>query len=146
MKRINKNKWLNNAFTFAIALLCASLLFSIGSGYYATTHKDSTELEQENVEDIPNIDIPEGAHAFKIGDEWTYAYEGDTWEVWLGDSDRWTYTVMEDAEGCLYTVNESAGSSDYICLVEGEGEEAITTPVTLSDTILFNVTYDWVAG
>lgn len=147
-RKYSKNKLLNNLLVVAACFLCLTMLFSFSDSFKDWFDSEDSVVEQENEEDIPNIDIPEGAHAFKIGNTWTYAYAEETWEEWLADSDRINLNCLQNSEGRIYVDSEvDVGGTYYLCIREGTSEEELyDSPVTISDSILFNVTYVFVIG
>ncbi|MBE5764011.1 MAG: hypothetical protein E7339_00215 [Clostridiales bacterium] len=147
MRKVNKNKLTDTILLFAIILLSASVIFGVVGGVRNRGNDDNIALDEEyfvDGEDVPNIDVPSGAHAFKIGDEWTYGYNEDTWEDWL-TSEANTLGLEQDAEGQLYTTYDEI--TFYLCFVEYDAglDSDVFTPITLSDTILFGATYQLIA-
>ena len=147
-RRYNQNKLLNNLLVVAACFLCFTMLLSFSDSFKHLFDSEESVVEQENIEDLPNIEIPEGAHAFKIGNMWTYAYENETWSEWQADSERFNLNVLLDSDDRLYIDSEvDVGGTYYLCMREyDENDEPMDSPVSIGDAILFNVEYVFVIG
>ena len=147
-RRYNQNKLLNNLLVVAACFLCFTMLLSFSDSFKNLFDSKESVVEQDQLDELPNIEIPEGAHAFKIGNMWTYAYENETWQEWYADSERYNLNIqiIEDTRLCFDSEIEGGGTY-YLCTREyDESNVPMASPVNLEDTILFNLEYVFIIG